>query len=193
MKEQIKNKIYIRLLAILSIVFAFIIFGIGLFHENGLCVLPYFGAVMAAAGLMIFDTEGHSYISLIMSGISTLLSVIALFFIANVTISFAPLWSLPAFLLLLIITEIYFLLDSKKPVRKESKIKFTAKRKFVSLFYATLTLLGLNTGYQLVKDHWQAILKWVGYIGAGAIILAAIIGIIYLWLKLNSLKYGGKK
>jgi len=55
-----------------------------------------------------------------------------------------------------------------------------------------LNLIRLAIDKIKIYDNWEIILKWIGYIGAGLIVLAVIIGVFYLYLKLNSLKYDKK-
>ena len=68
----------------------------------------------------------------------------------------------------------------------------TIQKKFESLFEAGIIIFGLNAIWEILlklKEHWQVILKWVGYIGAGAIIIIIVLGILYSYIKLNGLKY----
>ena len=122
----------------------------------------------------------------IFSGIGALIS-------SRILLNFSILFNWNILLLLIVILEIFFLLDKSKPNKKDNLIKFTAKRKGVSLIKSILSILGGFTLYNLVKNYWETILKWIGYIGAGALALALIIVIGYYYLRLNSLKYNQHK
>ena len=93
-----------------------------------------------------------------------------------------------------ILMEIFFWFDKQKPKKSQSKFWFTTLKKGEALLESVAILGYLNLGRIGIEriskfQNWDIILKWVGYIGAGIIILVAIIGIIYLFIKLNSLKY----
>jgi hypothetical protein len=105
--------------------------------------------------------------------------------------NFISLWIL--IIVGIVILEILFWLDTQKCPKKFNKLGFTALKKGEALLetivifgYLNLFRLGLK---KLGIINWNEALKWTGYIGAGLIVLAVIIGIIYLYIKLNSLKY----
>jgi len=107
--------------------------------------------------------------------------------------NFIPLWF---FLLIgIILMELFFWLDIQKPKKKQSKFRFTCLKKGEALLEAvailgTLNLIRLGIKKIIVwKIPLEIILKWGGYIGVGLICLGIIIGVIYLYIKLNSLKY----
>ncbi len=107
---------------------------------------------------------------------------------------FIPIWIL--IILVLVITEIKFWLDKKKPEKKENKFKFTIKRKLIAFLESSFIIIVLGGLYNLSKkvipyleDNFIIIVKWLCYISIGLMILAIIIGIFWICIKLNSLKY----
>lgn len=116
------------------------------------------------------------------------LIIAGIIFLCNWSLFWTP-W---IFLILLILTELLFLIDKEKPSENEDKFNFTAKKKLESFIDAVLFLMGLNAIGGLVirlKDYWEIILKWIINIGVYAIAIAVIVGLLYLYIKLNSLKY----
>lgn len=110
--------------------------------------------------------------------------------------NFIPLW---LFILLgIILIEFFFWFDTQKPKKKQSKFWFTCLKK-VEAILETIAVLGyLNLARLTIEKiarfkNWDVILKWTGYIGAGLIVLVVIVGIIWLYIKLNSMKYDGVK
>ena len=97
----------------------------------------------------------------------------------------------------IVLAEIIFLLfDKKKPKKKESKFWFTAKRKAIAYLESTFIIIELNGLYQLtvrgypyIKRYFPEIVKWLGYIGIGIICLVVVLLILYVYIKLNSLKF----
>lgn len=124
---------------------------------------------------------------------SLLCSAISFILTFGVSINYSSLFNWYILLLSLILMEVYFwLIDKKTPEKNENKLFFAFKRKFVGYSYSLATIFLSFTIYQFtikIKDYWQTILKWIGYIGVGIIGLAIVIGIVCLFLKLNSLKY----
>ena len=105
--------------------------------------------------------------------------------------SFIPLWIL--ILVGIIILEILFWLDSQKCPRKFSKFWFTALKKGEALL-ETIAIFGYLNLFRLgIKKlgiiNWNEALKWTGYIGAGLIALVIVVGVIYLYIRLNSVKF----
>jgi len=103
-----------------------------------------------------------------------------------------PLWVF--FVIIFILIEVFFWSDKQKPKKNQNKITFTLLKKGEALLetimilgYANLIRLGIEKISKF--QNWDVILRWVGYIGAGIIILIMGLGIIYLYIKLNSLKY----
>ena len=91
---------------------------------------------------------------------------------------------------------IFLLLDKTQPKKKEDKFWFTAKRKAIAYLESIFLVVELNGLYQLsvrghpyVKRYFPEIMKWIGYIGVGLIILVVIGFVLYMYIKLNSLKY----
>lgn len=102
-------------------------------------------------------------------------------------------------ILIFIVTEIIFWFDREKKPKKTSKFKFTIKKKFESFFESLFVVIGINFGIiifpkikEWVVKYWPTILKWIGYIGAVIIALAMVLFILWIYIKLNSLKYKDK-
>lgn len=102
-------------------------------------------------------------------------------------------------ILVFIATEILFWFDKEKKPKKTSKFKFTIKKKFESFFESLFVVTGINFAiiiFPKLKEwfvkYWPTILKWIGYIGAIIIVLLIVIGVLWLYIKLNSLKYKEK-
>ena len=85
----------------------------------------------------------------------------------------------------LAITEVWFLLERKKPEKGDNIFSFTASRKF-GLLLISLPIAGIIT---LVS--YAAWIDWENFIRAGKIILIglATVGAIFGWIALNSLKF----
>lgn len=103
---------------------------------------------------------------------------------------------------LLLVVELWFLDEDRKPSKEERKsiLLFTAKRKLVNLAYLLFLLTQLAgsyftfiTVYPKVKQFFPEIVKWIGYIGVGIVVLSAAAGIVWAYLYLNSLKYRRRK
>lgn len=162
---------------------------VGSADSAALSIFAFFNFIVA----IFTSTEKEYYkISIKASILSLLLSGISFALSFGLNPDFSFLWTWQAAVLLIILTEIFFLLDKKQPSKRDNVEAFTWKRKGVGLWHALCSLVGLDILYNLalvVKDYWQEILKWTGYIGAGIIILIALYGLIrgYGWL--NSLKY----
>jgi len=101
-------------------------------------------------------------------------------------------------LIIIALAEILFWLGRKEKVNVKNLFLHTCKRKAEALFESLIILVNLNNiryiltrveTYEWFRENYSLILKWIGYIGAGVIILAAIAGIFYVWIKLNERKY----
>ncbi len=95
---------------------------------------------------------------------------------------------------IIVLVEIVFLLDKSKPKKKEDRITFTIKRKLEAFFEVLLGLSAIAQIYILGREidfikYFPVVLKWIGYIGIGIIVIALIVLIFYIWIKLNSRKY----
>lgn len=95
---------------------------------------------------------------------------------------------------IIILSEILFWLMPKEKVDKKKIFWHTCKRKFENIFEVLLGLSAITQIYIFIREirikiPYEIILKWIGYIGAGVIFLVLIVGIFYIWIKLNSLKY----
>jgi len=114
-----------------------------------------------------------SLYSLTLSGISFSITL-------GVNINFLLNWF--TLIPLILVMEFYFIFFDKTKVKRLSQVFW---RKLVNLFYSAITIIGTTTLYLLIRDKLDIIIKWIGYLGAGAIVLGAVIGLIYLYLKLN--------
>ncbi len=95
---------------------------------------------------------------------------------------------------IIILTEALFWMFPKEKVKKKNLFKHTLKKKAEALFEVLSGLVIVTQIYILIKyidfiKYLPEVLKWIGYIGAGIIVAGFIIGLFYLWIKLNSLKY----
>jgi len=99
---------------------------------------------------------------------------------------------------ILIISEIMFFLTPKEKLKKTTNIFWhTCKRKFENIVEVSLGFSVVAQVYILIREikvlnYLPEIIKWIGYIGAGAIIVSVIVFVFYIWIKLNSLKYEEK-
>ena len=94
---------------------------------------------------------------------------------------------------ILLIAEIMFWLTKEKKLKK-NLFWHTCKRKIENIFEVLLGVSAISQIYILTRDidfseYFPTILKWIGYIGAGIIIIGIVVGLFYLWIKLNELKY----
>jgi len=48
-----------------------------------------------------------------------------------------------------------------------------------------INFLNIKLVLKTYKINWTIVKDWIGYIGIGLIVLSIIIGILYLWIKLN--------
>jgi len=106
--------------------------------------------------------------------------------------SFMPLWIL--IIAGIVILELFFWVDNQKKPKSISRFWFTVLKKGEALLetiaiFGYLNLIRLSIKKLIEFRNWAEILKWTGYIGAGLIALAIVIGVIYIYIKLNSLKY----
>ncbi len=111
--------------------------------------------------------------------------------------SFIPIW---LFILIgIIILETCFWLDKQKPKKKQNKLWFTVGKKLEALLESIAILGTLNLIRLLIKwiiswkIPWETIITWIGYIGIGLAALFVTGLVLYLYIKLNSLKYKKKK
>ena len=101
-------------------------------------------------------------------------------------------------LLGIILIEFFFWFDTQKPKKKQDKFWFTCLKKGEAILEAVAILGYLNLARLTIEKiirfrSWDIILKWVGYIGAGLIGLGILASLIWLYVKLNSLKYEDSK
>lgn len=128
-------------------------------------------------------------------GFGSLISVSAIAFFQDI---FIPIWIL--IVAVVILTEIIFWLDKTKPRRNESKFNFALIIKLKALGISIFSVIEIfwlmnliEKSIPFIKQHNEVIIKVFGYIGLGIIGLAVLVGILYLWIKLNSMKYNRKK
>jgi hypothetical protein len=102
--------------------------------------------------------------------------------------------------IILVLNEIFFLLDTEKFQDEETFcLRFTLYKKFEAFIETILFLIysiGIITIIKkivpwIVKNK-DTIINWIGYIGIGIIALVGLTIILFLWIKLNSLKYKEK-
>jgi MFS family permease len=103
---------------------------------------------------------------------------------------FFPLWLFVA--LVIIIGEILFLMDRRKPCKKENRWWFVIKLKVESLFESLLILTNVLNIIYIVENvringeqYYPIITSILQFIGYGTIIITAIV----IWLYLNKLRY----
>lgn len=141
-------------------------------------------------------------------GLTTFLSmvlpsflIVGIFPLANYYPTFIPIWFLVIVGLLL--TELNFwLTPTKKLNKKQQKKKFgkTILLKLECLFEVFILLNILNIirilinklTLEILKAIWKWInvgLVWLGYAVGGAALVAIVLGILYLWVKLNEGKF----
>jgi hypothetical protein len=102
---------------------------------------------------------------------------------------------------IILLVEVWYWLYPKEKVKKKDRFTHTLKRKIEAFIEVMLGLSAITQVYILTREidflkNFPIILKWIGYIGVGIIGLCLIALLIYLWIKLNSLKYrkrGGSK
>ncbi len=156
---------------------------------GGLIVIVFFSLL---AGGFVDLNEG------ILFGLGSFIICFSLLGLASLIIrypTFIPLWIL--IILGIIILEALFWLDKSKPSGWQNKITFTLLKKGEALL-ETIAILGclnlIRLAIEKIKifEHWDIVLKWVGYIGVGIICLGVLFIVGYIYLKLNSLKYAEK-
>ena len=153
-----------------------IIFGLA----SGIILGIVSGSVSGIVSGIIF-TIAYGLVSGLVTGLVTITSNYP---------EFLPIWVLV--IGIIAIMELFFFLDDKKPKKEENKIWFTAKRKFYALFDTLLILVNINNIRVISKEleiNWIIVKDWIGYIGIGIGTLLIVSGILYLFLKLNSLRY----
>ncbi len=91
-----------------------------------------------------------------------------------------------------------FWLMPKEKLKKGTNLFWhTCKRKFENMFEVLLGLSGITQIYILIRELnkylnyklYQEILKWIGYIGAGILVLVVIVLVFYIWIKCNEVKF----
>ena len=104
--------------------------------------------------------------------------------------SYMPIWLV--LIVGIIVLEVFFWLDSDKLPERMNKLLFTSLKKGEALL-ETIAVFGyLNLArlsIEKLKLNWEIVLKWIGYIGVGIVALAIIIEILYLYIKMNIIKY----
>jgi len=99
---------------------------------------------------------------------------------------------------ILILTELLFILMPREKLKKETNLFWhTCKRKLECFIEVVLGFFVIAQIYILIREGrkyitqevYNEILKWIGYIGMGIIVLGLICLIFYIWIKLNERKY----
>lgn len=186
-------------------------------------ITPFFIMFIILINLLLFILREKNYArALFMLEIllSIILPLFSWFFI-NIKLIIPDLTHLIVFLIILVVViEIFFFLDKRKPENKKEIMIFTIKRKIESLIEAILLIIPSSTLYYLLKEYniferikqsfielyiylkeiLPSLLNFIGHclliiLHCLLIILitAAIIGIIYCYIKLNSLRYEKKR
>ena len=99
--------------------------------------------------------------------------------------------------IIFILVEVFFWLSPREKVKKKDRLKHTLKRKGEALLEVLLGLSLIAQIYIFIREvdfikYFPEILKWIGYLGLALICFILVVGIVYLWIKLNSLKYSKK-
>ncbi len=143
---------------------------------------------------MVLSTDTDLSVSFSVGASVTLLSSIFIIIAYDITtwVSY-PLWTVLA--ALIIVTEILFLLDKTSPntieVDKKGLMWFTTKRKIEALIEAIILLTCLKTIYKIssIIDFvkiYSATSQYFVY----ALEILAVIAVIYVYIWINSLRYG---
>ena len=99
---------------------------------------------------------------------------------------------------IILVSEILFWLMPPEKIKKGKSIFWhTAKRKGENILEVLLFLSGIAQIYIFIREGSKyltgeainEILKWIGYIGLGIIIIFIVAGIFYICIKLNEVKY----
>ena len=143
-----------------------LVFGLVFGLAGGLAGGLVFGLVFGLAGGLVFGLAGG------LTNHSQLLE--GLF----------PIWILAVSIIL--ISEVFFILDKGKPKDKENTFTFTLKKKAENLIESSIIIVNLlNLNYVIKYVDLSPYFIYVGYLGLGIIILA----IGYGWIKVNEMKY----
>lgn len=99
--------------------------------------------------------------------------------------------------IIILIAEImHWNTKEKKP--KKNVFWYTCKRKIENIFEVILCVSVIGSIYVLIRDvdiikYFPIILKLMGYIGLSIIALGIVVGVFYLWIRVNMLKYKDDK
>ena len=110
--------------------------------------------------------------------------------------SFIPIWLL--IILGIFILELFYWFDIQKKPKKFNKFWFTALKKGEALLetiavFGYLNLFRLGIKKIINFTSYDILIKWIGYIGIGIISLGIIVLVLYVYIKLNSLKFKEKR
>lgn len=149
--------------------------------------------------MMIPDTTKEALIFITV----LLLSFLIVFGMAGIFLISLPwYWIVGLIVIIIILMELLFNGKGYKGRTKKDKFWFTAGRKVESLIESLAIVINafnikyifveynlLGKLYELLsKLPYKIIIQWIGYIAVGIIALAVLIGILYLWIKLNELR-----
>jgi len=101
---------------------------------------------------------------------------------------------LMALVFIAILEFFFWVYDNKKKPRNQTDIGFTIERKVVNLPETALVFEAVLLFGWLVKNvTWAQWVRFFTGLGTAVVIIAVVAGGIYLWLKLNSLKFRNQK
>ena len=159
----------------------------------GLIFIPLAGVIFGVMAAASSDDLGKEYL---LGGLGYLITSIFSIILILIFLYFPS--SIPTWLLIIVgitIVELFFWFDKQKPKKKQNKFWFTASKKIEAIL-ETIAVAGILNLIRLgikellkLKINWEVVITWIGYIGIGISALVLLIGIIWSYIKLNSLKY----
>ncbi len=204
-KEDLWVMIYTNIMSFLGLLYiGFMIDGVN-FYINYFIMgwIALFFIIILIGANNGFEMEINGKLKIISGtrfSIPLQLIFLSIFLLVYFIPTFIPLWLL--IILLIIFTEVLFWFDKQKISKHQSKFWFTVIKKLEALFEALVVLSILNTIRIFIKSviylfhkilnitiPWKIIFTWLGYIG----IVVLSIALLYLYVKINSVKYNNKK
>lgn len=170
-----------------------LIIGLGLFL--GLCVWRWYPnteslTTIAAVTIIGFMTFYFLDLGCIKGLIAAFVATGIIGLAAGLVIGTYPL--IPFILIFLVITEILFWLDSKKIKPKQNKYIFTLERKAEAGIEAALMLGAypyLKYLYENYNNIFQVTSQFICQYGIYPLMFSGVVGLIGIWIWINSLKY----